>query len=258
MEVAARTIQLESVSKTFPGGTHAVRDVSLRAKGGQILVLLGSSGCGKTTTLRMINRLIEPTSGRVLIGGEDARARSVLELRRSIGYVFQDIGLFPHMSVWENASVVLRLLGWDRRRRRARAAEMLDRVGLGGEEFVNRLPTNLSGGQQQRVGIARALAADPAYLLMDEPFGALDAITRERLQDELLRLQRETPRTVVFVTHDLFEAVRLGDRIAVMHGGRVEQVGEPRVLMAQPASDFVRDLFGRARAQAEMLLEAHA
>lgn len=258
MEAAASTIQLQSVSKVFPGGTHAVRDVSLRAEGGRTLVLLGSSGCGKTTTLRMINRLIEPTSGRVLIGGEDARDRSALELRRSIGYVFQDIGLFPHMSVGDNAAVVLRLLGWDRRRRRARAAEMLDRVGLGGDEFVDRLPTKLSGGQQQRVGIARALAADPAYLLMDEPFGALDAITRELLQDELLRLQRETPRTVVFVTHDLFEAVRLGDRIAVMHEGRVEQVGQPRELMTSPASGFVRDLFGRARGQAEMLLEAHA
>ena len=258
MNGAGHAIELDSVSKTFPGGTRAVREVSLRVGGGQILVLLGSSGCGKTTTLRMINRMIEPTGGRVLVGGMDVRERPVLELRRSMGYVFQDIGLFPHMSAGENAGVVLRLLGWDRRRRRARAAEMLERVGLGGDGFYRRMPAKLSGGQQQRVGIARALAADPGYLLMDEPFGALDAITREQLQDELVRLQRETPRTVVFVTHDLFEAVRLGDRIAVMHEGRVEQAGAARELMSEPGTGFVRELFGRAKDQAEMLLGAHA
>lgn len=249
-------IELRSVSKAFDNGALVVRDFTLSAAAGRTLVLLGSSGCGKTTTLRMINRLIEPTAGRILLGGRDVREADVLELRRGIGYVFQDIGLFPHMNAADNAAVVPRLLGWDRRRRRARAHALLDAVGLPPAEFADRLPRELSGGQQQRVGIARALAADPACLLMDEPFGALDAVTREQLQDELLRIQSRTPRTIVFVTHDLFEAVRLGDEIAVMHEGRIEQAGPPAELMARPATPFVRDLFDRAKQQAEMLLGA--
>jgi osmoprotectant transport system ATP-binding protein len=249
-------IELEQVSKTFDGGDrYAVRDVSLRVEPGETLVLLGASGCGKTTTLKMINRLIEPTSGTLRVDGQDVREQDVLALRRSIGYVFQDIGLFPHLTIRENAGMVLRLLGWPAARRDARVDTLMTMVGLAPEAFADRYPRQLSGGQQQRVGIARALAADPAYLLMDEPFGALDAVTREQLQSELERIKGELGKTVVFVTHDLFEAVRLGDRVAVMNGGRLEQVGRPRAMLESPATPFVADLFGHATRQAHRLLD---
>ncbi|MFI4860517.1 MAG: ABC transporter ATP-binding protein [Phycisphaerales bacterium JB063] len=249
-------IELDAVSKSFDGGgRYAVRGVALRVARGETMVLLGASGCGKTTTLKMINRLIEPTSGTVRVDGEGVLERDVLSLRRSIGYVFQDIGLFPHLTVRENAGMVLRLLGWSAARRRERVDELMAMVGLEPGAFGGRSPRQLSGGQQQRVGIARALAADPAYLLMDEPFGALDAVTREQLQSELDRIKKELGKTVVFVTHDLFEAVRLGDRIAVMNEGRIEQVDRPGAMLESPATPFVAELFGHATQQAKRLLE---
>jgi osmoprotectant transport system ATP-binding protein len=250
-------IEIEHVSKSFDARrTWAVRDVTLRVEEGETLVLLGASGCGKTTLLRMVNRLIEPSGGEIRIDGRNVGDVPVLELRRSIGYVFQNIGLFPHMSVLDNAAIVPRLLAWPRDKRSARARELLALVGLDPEVFARRRPAQLSGGQQQRVGIARALAADPRYLLMDEPFGALDAVTREQLQGELERIRAASPRTIIFVTHDLFEALRLADRIAVMNAGRIEQVGTGRELMDAPATPFVAELFESARRQATLFTEA--
>ena len=243
-------IKLDKVSKSFDDGrTYAVRDVSLRVASGELLVLLGSSGCGKTTTLKMINRLIEPTAGTIEVGGREVRAQDTIELRRSMGYVFQGIGLFPHMTVEQNVSVVLRLQGRPQDERRDRARELLELVGLAPDDFGPRYPTELSGGQQQRVGVARALAADPACLLMDEPFGALDAITRDGLQEELLRLKEKLLKTIVFVTHDIFEALRLADRIAVMHAGRLEQVGPSSEILRAPATEFVKELFEKPAQQ---------
>ena len=242
------------MSKQYPtGDAPAVRDVSFVVNDGETLVLLGSSGCGKTTALKMINRLIEPTAGEILISGESVRAKPVATLRRSIGYVFQDIGLFPHMTVRENVTIVPRLLGWARDRRRTRATELLTVVGLEPDLHGDRLPRHLSGGQQQRVGIARALAADPKYLLMDEPFGALDAVTRDQLQRELIELRQSLNKTIVFVTHDLFEALRLADRIGVMNEGRLEQIGKPSDLLNSPETSYVADLFDHARRQAELI-----
>jgi len=250
-------IRLSQLSKSFDGGTtFAVREVSLDVSEGETLVLLGASGCGKTTTLKMINRLIEPSSGRIEVDGVDVLKRHVLELRRSIGYVFQDIGLFPHFTARENVEIVPRLLGWSVQRRRARATELLNLVGLDASEFGGRLPRRLSGGQQQRIGIARALAADPKYLLMDEPFGALDAVTRDQLQRELIDLRAALGKTIVFVTHDLFEAIRLADRIGVMNDGRLDQIGAAAELMDKPATPFVADLFEHAKRQAALIAEA--
>ena len=243
-------ITLSGVSKSFDGGkTHAVRDLSLEVADREMLVLLGSSGCGKTTTLKLINRLLEPGEGRIEVDGRDVREGNPVELRRSIGYVFQGIGLFPHMTVRQNVEVVPRLLGWPRDRRRRRAEELLELVGLDPKQYARRFPEQLSGGQQQRVGVARALAADPAHLLMDEPFGALDALTRDGLQQELLALKDRLGKTVVFVTHDIFEALTLGDRIAILHGGRLQQVGAPEEVLRKPATRFVRDLFARPAQQ---------
>ncbi len=243
-------IRLEGVSKSFDGGrTYAVRDVSFHVASGELLVLLGSSGCGKTTTLKMINRLIEPTAGTVEVGGSEVRAQDAIQLRRSIGYVFQGIGLFPHMTVEENVAVVLRLQGRPQGERKERARELMDLVGLPPDDFGPRYPAELSGGQQQRVGVARALAADPRCLLMDEPFGALDAITRDGLQGELLALKGRLGKTIVFVTHDIFEALRLADRIAVMHAGRLEQIGPPGEILRAPATEFVKELFERPARQ---------
>jgi osmoprotectant transport system ATP-binding protein len=243
-------IRLRSVFKCFDNQpTPAVEDLSLDIAEGETLVLLGSSGCGKTTTLKMINRLIEPTSGTIEVGGQDVRQHDVLALRRSIGYVFQGIGLFPHMTVEENIAVVPRLLGWPRARRRRRARELLELIHLDPERLATSYPPQLSGGQQQRVGVARALAADPSYLLMDEPFGALDAITRAALQQEVLALKKQLGKTIVFVTHDIFEALTLADRIAVMHQGRLEQVGPPSEILHAPATAFVADLFGNPARQ---------
>jgi len=243
-------IALDRVSKSFDdGASFAVRDLCLQIAEGETLVLLGSSGCGKTTTLKMINRLIEPTAGQIEVDNRNVMDVDPVELRRSIGYVFQGIGLFPHMRVADNVSIVLRLLGWPRRRRRRRANELLSLVDLDPSDYALRYPAELSGGQQQRVGVARALAADPAYLLMDEPFGALDALTRDTLQKELLQLKERLRKTIVFVTHDIVEAMVLADRIAVMHEGRLEQLGTRDEILSNPATPFVRDLFAKAGEQ---------
>ena len=243
-------IRLDCVSKSFDGGqTFAVREVSLDIRTGETLVLLGSSGCGKTTTLKMINRLIEPDAGTIEVDGRDVRERGRDELRRSIGYVFQGIGLFPHMTVEQNVSIALRLAGRGRAAQRDRARQLMEVVGLDPDTFADRYPKHLSGGQQQRIGVARALATDPAYLLMDEPFGALDALTRDTLQQEIVRLKAELQKTIVFVTHDVFEAMTLADRIAVMHEGTVQQVGAIEELLDKPATPFVEDFFSRVRGQ---------
>ena len=247
-------ISIRNASKSFDGGqTLVVNKLSLEVAEGETLVLLGASGCGKTTTLKLINRLVDLTDGQILVDDQDIQQQDLLALRRSIGYVFQDIGLFPHMSVMANAAIVPRLLGWDEQRRRKRAEELLDLVGLPPVEYASRRPRQLSGGQQQRVAIARALASDPKYLLMDEPFGALDAVTRDQLQGEVIRIKEQLGKTIVFVTHDLFESIRLGDRIAVMNEGRIEQVGTKDELLTNPASPYVEELFGHAIKQAKLL-----
>lgn len=243
-------ISLERVSRSFDGGrSFAVEDVSLEVREGETLVLLGSSGSGKTTLLRLTNRLLEPTSGTVEVDGEPIAGQDPASLRRRIGYVFQGIGLFPHLTVEENVAMVPRLLGWPRQQRRERAHELLRTVGLDPETYAGRLPSELSGGQQQRVGVGRALAADPDYLLMDEPFGALDALTRDTLQQELLAVKKRLRKTIVFVTHDIFEALAVGDRIAVLHGGRLEQIGTREEIRQNPATDFVRELFAKPAQQ---------
>jgi osmoprotectant transport system ATP-binding protein len=242
-------IRLESVRKQYPGGTVAVGDLTLDVPDGEVCILVGPSGCGKTTILRMINRLIEPSSGKILVDGEDILRVDPVELRRRIGYVIQQVGLFPHQTVAANVATVPRLLGWHRDRTRARVDEMLTLVGLPAADFGGRYPSELSGGQRQRVGVARALAADPPIMLMDEPFGAIDPITRAQLQDEFLRLQQTLRKTIVFVTHDIDEAVKMGDRIAILAtGGRLEQYDPPDRLLAQPANDFVADFVGHDRA----------
>ncbi|WP_407552513.1 ABC transporter ATP-binding protein [Streptomyces sp. Pv4-95] len=240
-------IKFDAVSKRYPNGTTAVDDLSLDFPEGGVTVLVGSSGCGKTTTLRMINRMVDPTSGTISVGGRDILEADAAELRRGIGYVIQQSGLFPHRTILDNIATVPLLLGWGRRKARARAAELLELVGLPADSG-KRYPHQLSGGQQQRVGVARALAADPPVLLMDEPFGAVDPVVRTQLQNELLRLQEELQKTVVFVTHDIDEAVRLGDRIAVFRtGGRLVQCAEPAELLARPADDFVAGFLGAER-----------
>ena len=243
-------ITLEHVSKTFASHGQtvpAVDDVSLEVGEGELHVLIGPSGSGKTTTMRMINRLETLTSGRILIDGRDIETMNVVELRRGIGYVIQQGGLFPHFTVADNVAVVPRLLGWTRQKRRQRAEELLALVGLPPEQFANRYPRELSGGQQQRVGVARALAVDPPIVLMDEPFGAVDPITRKQLQRELRRIQEEVRKTIVFVTHDIAEAFLLGDRIVLMAAGRIVQNGAPSDLLRNPADPFVTAFIGEDR-----------
>ena len=242
-------IRLDAVSKKYDDGTDAVHALTLEVHRGELAVLVGPSGCGKTTTMKMINRLVEPTGGRVLLDGDDVAALDPVQLRRRVGYVIQQVGLFPHQSVRGNVSTVPSLLGWDRSRTRKRVDELLELVGLDPGVHGDRYPSQLSGGQRQRVGVARALAADPLVLLMDEPFSAVDPVARERLQTEFLRLQQSLGTTVVLVTHDVDEAVRLGDRIAVMRqGGHLEQYADPATLLGAPASDFVADFVGADRA----------
>jgi osmoprotectant transport system ATP-binding protein len=226
----------------------AVEDLSFEVPAGKICVLVGPSGCGKTTSLKMVNRLIEPTSGRIRIGGADIASRDPIELRRSIGYVIQQVGLFPHQTIAENVATVPRLLRWDATRRKARATELLDLVGLEPGRYADRYPSQLSGGERQRVGVARALAADPPVMLMDEPFGAVDPIVRERLQNELLNLQEQLAKTILFVTHDIDEAIKMGDLVAVMQaGGHLAQFAPPDEILASPASDFVARFVGADR-----------
>ncbi|HKS70861.1 MAG TPA: ATP-binding cassette domain-containing protein, partial [Ktedonobacterales bacterium] len=239
------SIQFEHVTKTYPGGAApAVDDVSFTVREGAICMLLGTSGSGKTTLLRMVNRLIDPTSGQILVNGVPTTDQDPIALRRGMGYVIQQVGLFPHMTVAQNVATVLTILGERKRESTPRVDELLRLVGLDPTEYAHRYPRQLSGGQQQRVGLARALAADPSVLLMDEPFGALDAITRARVQDELLQVQRGVRKTILFVTHDVNEAFKLGDQIVVMSEGKLVQEGSPIELLAQPASDFVRQLVG--------------
>jgi osmoprotectant transport system ATP-binding protein len=244
----AATITIDHVGKVFPDGTVAVGDFSLEVGAGELTVLIGPSGCGKSTVLRMVNRLIEPTKGRVLIDGEDVTDADPVELRRKIGYVIQNVGLFPHQSIRANVGTVPKLLGWKRKLIRSRADELLDLVGLDPARYGDRYPHELSGGQRQRVGVARALAADPVVLLMDEPFSAVDPIVRSRLQEEFLRLQATVRKTIVLVTHDIDEAVRLGDRIAVLaQGGVLVQYAAPAELLTNPASSVVSDFVGADR-----------
>ena len=240
-------LRLESVSKRY-GSRTVVHDLSLEVEEGQVCVLIGPSGSGKTTTLKMINRLVEPSAGRILLDDEDVTHGDPVKLRRRMGYVIQQVGLFPHETVAQNVATVPRLLGWDRQKVRARVDELLELVGLDPAEYRQRYPDQLSGGQRQRVGVARALAADPPVLLMDEPFGAIDPIARDRLQAEFLRLQDELKKTVVFVTHDIDEAVRLGDRIAVFRdGGVLEQYDTPANILGRPANEFVAGFVGGDR-----------
>jgi osmoprotectant transport system ATP-binding protein len=250
-------VRLDHVSKQYAGqSTPAVADLSLDINVGEIVALLGPSGCGKTTTLRLINRLIEPTSGRIFLRGEDVTKVDPDQLRRHIGYVIQQVGLFPHMRIAENVGLVPRALGWDKERIRKRVDELLELVGLDPSVYRRRYPKHLSGGQQQRVGVARALAADPPVLLMDEPFGALDPITRERLQDELVALQAQIGKTIVLVTHDIAEAVRVADRIALFaENARIAQYDTPAAILAQPADAFVASFVGSGAAIRRLRLE---
>jgi osmoprotectant transport system ATP-binding protein len=250
----AASVEFDHVTKSYDakatkgGAPGAVNDLCLEVPAGKICVLVGPSGCGKTTSLKMVNRLIEPTSGRILLDGVDAATRDTTELRRGIGYVIQQTGLFPHQTIEENIVTVPRLLGWDKARMQARSEELLSVVGLDPAKYARRYPAQLSGGERQRVGVARALAADPPVMLMDEPFGAVDPIVRERLQNEFLRLQEQLAKTILFVTHDIDEAIKMGDLVVVFQGGGVvAQVGPPAEILANPASDYVARFVGTDR-----------
>ena len=253
---SAEPLEFRAATKRYPGSSSpAVDALTLEVPAGEICVLVGPSGCGKTTAMRMVNRMIDITDGDILLGGVSVRDRREADLRRHIGYVIQQIGLFPHRTIAENIATVPRLLGWDRRRIAARVEELLDLIGLEADTGA-RYPAQLSGGQRQRVGVARALAVDPPLMLMDEPFGAIDPINRDRLQNEFLRLQARLRKTIVFVTHDIDEAIKMGDRIAVMReGGRLAQYASPADLLARPADDFVRDFVGADRALKRLALQ---
>ncbi len=246
-------IRFKEVWKTFGKNTHVIKNLSLEVKEGETLVILGKSGSGKTTALKLINRLLDPTSGTISIGGEDAFTLDPIELRRGIGYAVQEIGLFPHMTVEENISIVPRLLGWDEKKICDRVDQLMDMMGLDPAIFLKKNPLKLSGGQRQRIGVARAIAADPPIILMDEPFGALDPITREQTQKEFLELESKIKKTIVFVTHDLFEAVTMGDRIALMDSGELIQVSTPQIFVENPPSTFADQFLGRHRFQLSLL-----
>lgn len=252
---SASPVRFDSVTKRYPGADSvAVEDLSFKVPAGEICVLVGPSGCGKTTALRMVNRTVEMTSGDILIGDRSVKDGDAARLRREIGYVIQQIGLFPHRTIAQNIGVVPALLGWDKDRIRARSTELLELIGLD-PEYGDRYPSQLSGGQQQRVGVARALAVDPPVMLMDEPFGAIDPINRSRLQNEFLRLQAELKKTVLFVTHDVDEAIKMGDRVAVLKkGGQLAQFATPTELLMEPADDFVEDFVGADRALKRLAL----
>ena len=253
----AVSIEFRNVTKRYAGATEAAVDnLSLTVPAGEICVLVGPSGCGKTTAMRMVNRLIDITEGDILLGGDSVKNKKPAELRRTVGYAIQQIGLFPHQTIAQNIATVPRLLGWDKERIRARVDELLELIGLPAHEVRDRYPGQLSGGQRQRVGVARALAADPPVLLMDEPFGAIDPITRERLQNEFLRLQAEIRKTIVFVTHDIDEAIKMGDKIAVLKkGGHLAQYAAPAELLMRPADPFVEDFVGADRSLKRLALQ---
>jgi osmoprotectant transport system ATP-binding protein len=253
----AATLELRDVVKRYPGQEEpAVDHLSLEVPAGEICVLVGPSGCGKTTAMRMVNRMVEITDGDILVGGQSVTDRTPYELRREIGYVIQQVGLFPHLTIADNIATVPKLLGWDRDRIAARVEELLQLVQLDPEQTRDRYPAQLSGGQRQRIGVARALATDPPLMLMDEPFGAIDPINRERLQNEFLRLQVELRKTIVFVTHDIDEAIKMGDRIAILkQGGRLAQYAEPAELLMNPADEFVKDFVGNDRALKRLALQ---
>jgi osmoprotectant transport system ATP-binding protein len=240
-------IKLENVWKVYADGTEAVKDVSLEINQGEFCIFLGPSGCGKTTSLKMINRLIPLSRGKIYVDGVDTMQLNPNELRRGIGYAIQNIGLFPHLTVEENIATVPRLKKWPKARQRTRAEELLELVGMDPATFIDRYPSELSGGQQQRIGVARCLGADPPILLMDEPFGAIDPITRTKLQEEFLKIQAKIKKTIVFVTHDIHEAIKMGDRIALMRGGELIQFADPTTLLQQPKDKFVRDFVGADR-----------
>jgi osmoprotectant transport system ATP-binding protein len=256
-ETSAAEIVFRGVTKRYPGRrVAAVSDLSLVVPAGEICVLVGPSGGGKTTAMKMVNRLVDMSEGDILIDGRSVRSLNAIELRRQVGYVIQHVGLFPHMNVADNISTVPRLLGWPRARIRERVRELIELVGLDPDEHTSAFPAQLSGGQQQRVGLARAMAADPAAMLMDEPFGALDPITRERLQDEFLRLHNELRKTVIFVTHDIDEAIKMGDRIAILReGGTLVQYDTPDAILAHPADDFVARFVGADRSLKRLALK---
>ena len=248
-------IELDALTKSFSGAPRpAVDRLTLTVPAGEVCVLIGPSGCGKTTTMRMINRMIEPDSGTVSVDGRDILGVDPVELRRSIGYVIQQVGLFPHWSIADNVATVPRLLGWDPMRIAARVEELLSLIGMEPAQYGHRFPRELSGGQKQRVGVARALAADPPVMLMDEPFGALDPITRAHLQTEFLRILRGLRKTIVFVTHDIDEAIKMGDRIAILNDGRLVQYDSPEIILAAPANAFVSEFVGSDRALKRLAL----
>ncbi|MEY2442496.1 MAG: osmoprotectant transport system ATP-binding protein [bacterium] len=254
---SAEPLEFRDVTKLYPGSAApAVDGLSLEVPAGEICVLVGPSGCGKTTAMRMVNRMIDMTSGDILLGGRSVKERKPAELRREIGYVIQQIGLFPHRTIGDNIATVPHLLGWDKKRIAARVDELLELIGLDPHEVRDRYPSQLSGGQRQRVGVARALAVDPPVMLMDEPFGAIDPINRERLQNEFLRLQAELHKTIVFVTHDIDEAIKMGDRIAILQvGGKLAQYAPPAELLMAPANAFVEDFVGADRALKRLALQ---
>lgn len=239
-------LTLENVSKTYKGGKKAVNNVNLKIAKGEFICFIGPSGCGKTTTMKMINRLIEPSAGKIFIDGENIMDQDPVELRRKIGYVIQQIGLFPHMTIQQNISLVPKLLKWPEQQRKERARELLKLVDMG-PEYLDRYPHELSGGQQQRIGVLRALAAEPPLILMDEPFGALDPITRDSLQEEFKKLQKTLHKTIVFVTHDMDEAIKLADRIVILKAGEIVQVGTPDDILRNPADEFVEEFIGKER-----------
>ncbi|ATH93228.1 glycine/betaine ABC transporter ATP-binding protein [Bacillus glycinifermentans] len=239
-------LKLDNVSKVYKGGKKAVSNINLDIEKGEFIVFIGPSGCGKTTTMKMINRLIEPTSGSIYIDGENILDQDPVQLRRKIGYVIQQIGLFPHMTIQQNIALVPKLLKWPEEKRKQRAEELLQLVDMG-PEYLDRYPHELSGGQQQRIGVLRALAAEPPLILMDEPFGALDPITRDSLQEEFKKLQKSLNKTIVFVTHDMDEAIKLADRIVILRAGEIVQVGTPDEILRQPANEFVEEFIGKER-----------
>ncbi len=246
-ERRAYVIQLKGIHKVYDDGFQALQDINLTFEEGKINVLIGPSGCGKTTTMKLLNRLTDYTEGQILIDGKDIQQINPIELRRQMGYVIQNIGLFPHMTIFDNVATVPKLLKWDKQKIKQKVDELLRMVNLDPEVYRDRYPAELSGGQQQRIGVIRALAAEPSTILMDEPFSALDPISREQLQEELVRLQQEINKTIVFVTHDMDEAIKIADQIIIMKSGHVVQKGSPQEILANPANDFVKEFIGEER-----------